>query len=67
MYKNQNERIEILLTCVYSFSFHANHLFIQGCNQKNQIKPIQLSIEELCTDNYSNSASKPKIQGYVGT
>jgi hypothetical protein len=35
MHKNQNQSIEIMLTCVGSFSFPANHLFIQGYNQKS--------------------------------
>jgi hypothetical protein len=35
MHKNQNQSIEILLAYIGSFSFPANHLFIQGCNKKS--------------------------------
>jgi len=55
MHKNQNQSIKILLTCVDSFLFHANHYSSKAAT-KNQIKSMQLSIEELRADNYSNSA-----------
>jgi len=35
MHKIKIKRIEILFACIGSSSFPANHLFIQGCNQKS--------------------------------